>query len=60
MTVDEMNLILYTPFSPVATVEVSVADGFGDVDRLHFLRTGEVGDGAGNLEDAAIGTGGEL
>ena len=29
-------------------------------DRFYLLAAGEVGDGAGNLEDAAIGTGREF
>ena len=44
---------LYPPLSPVAAVEVTVANGFGDVHGLHFLRAGEVGDSAGQILFAA-------
>ena len=40
---------LYPPLSPVAAVEVSVANGFGDVHGLDLLRASEVGDGAGQI-----------
>ncbi len=36
-------------FCPVASVEVAVADGLGDVVALDFLRAFKVGDGAGDL-----------
>ena len=41
----------------VAAVEVAVANGFHDVVLLDTRSGLEVGDGAGNLEDAVIGTG---
>ena len=50
-------LILSEPtFGPVATVELAVADGLGDVLGLDVGLSCEVGNGAGNLEDARIGT----
>ena len=45
---------------PRFSVEASVADGFGDVVALDVLTASEVGDGAGNLEDAFVGSGGEV
>src|ERR1017187_9097692 len=45
--------------SPVIAVEAAVLDGFGEVlggDGGGFI---EVGDGAGNFEDAVVGPGGE-
>ena len=45
--------------SPVIAVEAAVLDGFGEVlggDGGGFI---EVGDGAGNFEDAVVGAGGE-
>ena len=53
-------LNLYSSLCPVASIEVAIADGFGDVNGLHFLRTFKVGNGAGDLEDAAVGAGGEF
>ena len=44
---------------PVASVESSVSDGFCQVLRLHMLASSQVGDGAGHLEDTAVGSGGE-
>ena len=46
--------------SPIATVEVAVADGLGDVRKGNFLSPFEVGDGTCHLEDTAVGTGREL
>ena len=52
-------LIIYLQptFCPVTAVEVAIADGLGDVVGLDALAAFEVGDGAGDLEDAAVGTG---
>ena len=50
----------YPPLCPVASVEASIADGLGDVVGLDVRGVVEVGDGAGDFQDAAIGTGGEL
>src|ERR1035437_9318711 len=44
---------------PVAAVEGAVLDGLGDVADGDVLGAGEVGDGAGYLEDAVVGAGGE-
>ena len=52
--------ILNPSLRPVAAVQIPVSDGFGDVHRFYLLRASEVGDGASHLEDAAVGTGGEL
>ena len=49
----------YPSLRPVASVEVAVVDGFGDVVGLNLLASFKVGDGAGNLQDAAVGSGGE-
>jgi len=42
-------LKLKTSFCPVASVQVAVADGLGDVHGLYVLAAVEVGDGAGDL-----------
>ena len=42
------------PLSPVATVEHAVADGLGQMVNLDTLRPVEVGNGACNLQDAAL------
>src|ERR1039458_9128097 len=44
---------------PIAAVEGAVLDGFGDVADGDVLCSGQVGDGARNLEDAVVGAGGE-
>ena len=43
-----------------AAVEVAVADGLHDVLGRDTLGAGEVGDGAGDLDDAFVGSGGEI
>ncbi len=42
---------------PVASIQIPVADGFGNVVRQHFSLPLEVGDGAGHFQDAAVGAG---
>ena len=49
--------VSYPPLSPIAPIQIAIAYGFGDVVALHFLAAFEVGDGAGYLQDAAVGTG---
>ncbi len=44
--------ILYPTFCPVASVKGAIADSFGDVWGLHFLRASEVGDGSSYFQDA--------
>lgn len=44
---------------PVATVEGAVLDGFGDMAGVDFIEALEVGHGAGDTENAVIGTSGE-
>ncbi len=51
------SLDLYPSLRPVAAVQIPVSDGFGDVHGLDLFAAGEVGNGAGHLEDAAVGTG---
>ena len=47
-----------TPDSaPVAAVQGSVLNGFGDVFDGDVGFGGEVGDGAGDFEDAVVGAG---
>ena len=48
---------LYPSFCPVTTVEIAVADGLGNVHGLDLFRASKVGNGAGDLQDAAVGTG---
>lgn len=51
---------LYMPsLRPVASIKRSISDGFGEVHGLHVLAASQVGDGAGDLQDATVGTGGE-
>ena len=51
---------LHLSLRPVASIKVAIPDGLGDVHGLDLFAAGEVGDGAGYFEDAAVGTGGEL
>src|ERR1700722_10726041 len=44
---------------PVRTVEAAVLDGFGDVFGLDRVGAFEVGDGAGDFQDAVVGAGAE-
>ncbi len=44
---------------PVAAVEGPVLDGFGEVGDGEVLGAFEIGDGAGDFEDAIVGAGGE-
>ena len=53
-------IYLYSSLRPVTTVEVAVADGFGDVHGFYFFVAGEVGGGAGYFEETAVGTGEEF
>ena len=55
-----MRYRLYSSLCPVTAVQVPIPDGLADVDSLYLLRSGEVGYGAGHLEDAALGTGTQL
>ena len=48
---------IISPLCPIATVKIAIADGFGNVHSLHFFAAREVGDGACNLQNAAVGTG---
>ena len=42
-----------------ATGETPVLDGLGDMRRTDFVAAGEIGDGAGDLQDAVVCSGGE-
>jgi hypothetical protein len=42
------------PSPPEAAVEAAVLDGFGDVFGLHGRVAAEVGDGAGDFENAVL------
>lgn len=44
---------------PVAAIQRAILDGFGDVGDGEVLGGFEVGDGAGDFEDAVVGAGGE-
>ena len=48
---------MYPSFSPVTSIKVSVPNGLANMHRLHLLAACEVGDGVGDFEDAAVGTG---
>mgnify|MGYP006896679523 FL=1 len=51
--------VLYSSFSPVATVEGAIADGLCQVVRLYMLAAFQVGNGACYLQDAVVGAGRE-
>lgn len=53
-------IVLSSSLRPVATVKVSVAYGLGNMVAMYAFRTFKVGNGAGNLQDAAVGAGREL
>ena len=55
-----IGIIKKVSLHPRLSIKASVAHGFGDVVALDMLLTGEVGDGAGDLDDALVGTGGEV
>ena len=55
-----IGIIKKVSLHPRLSIQTSVADGFGDVVALDILLTGEVGDGAGDLDDALVGSGGEV
>ena len=46
-------------FKLPAAVQVAVLDGFGDVSGTDIRRFFQIGDGAGNFQDAVIGPGGQ-
>lgn len=51
---------LYMPsLRPITSIQRSISDGFGEVHGLHVLAASQVGDGAGDLQNATVGTGGE-
>ncbi len=43
--------------SPISTVKIAVADGFGDVLCADLFGTVKVGNGSGYFEDALVGAG---
>lgn len=51
---------LHPTFCPIAAVEATVADGFGNVVALDSFAPFQVGNGACHLQDAAISTGTEF
>ena len=46
--------------APNLAVEVAVLDGFGNVGDVDVFGLSEVGDGAGDFEDAIVGAGAEV
>ena len=46
--------------TPHLPVQRAVLDRFAEVGGIDFLRAGEVGDGARDLEDAVVGAGAEV
>ena len=44
-------------FSPAVAVEGTVVDSFAEVGDIDTFIAGEVGDGAGNFQDAVVGAG---
>ena len=57
----ERNLLFLRRFlfKLPAAVQVAVLDGFGDVSGTDIRRFFQIGDGAGNFQDAVIGPGGQ-
>ena len=51
---------LYPTLCPVTAVKITIPDSFGNMHGLYLLRAGQIGNGAGDFEDAAVGAGGEL
>lgn len=51
--------VLYSSFSPVATVEGAITDGLCQVVGLYMLAAFQVGNGACHLQDAVVGAGRE-
>lgn len=49
-----------TSACPVLTIQVAIADGFGQVGGLDVLAAFEVGDGARYFQDAVVGAGREV
>ena len=48
---------LYMPsLRPITSIQRSIPDGFGEVHGLHVLAASQVGDGAGDLQNATVGT----
>ena len=46
--------------SPKIAVERAVSDGLEDVVGADFFVAAEIGEGAGDFQDAVVGTGGEI
>lgn len=51
--------VLYSSFSPVATVEGSITDGLCQMVGLYMLAAFQVGNGACYFQDAVVGAGRE-
>ena len=51
---------LYPSLSPVASIQVSVSNGFRNMSGTHFFAAVEVGDGAGHFQNTVVGAGGEF
>ena len=45
--------------SPPLPVEAAVLEGFGQMRRLDGVRSGQIGDGAGDFQDLVVAAGGE-
>ena len=53
-------MVLPSSFRPVASIKVAVTYGFGNMVALYAFTSIQVGNGAGNLQDTAVGAGGKL
>lgn len=51
------KVFLEASFCPPTAVEVAVAYCFADMDWLDLLGAGKVGNGAGDFQNAVVGTG---
>ncbi len=55
-----IGIIKKVSLHPRLSIQTSVAHCFSDVVALDVLTAGEVGDGAGDLDDALVSSGGEV
>ena len=52
--------VMWELVRPILPVKIAIPYGFGYVMALHLLCSFEVGNGTADLEDAVVGTGGEI
>ena len=52
--------VLNSLFKPAIAVKIAITDGFGNMIRFDGFGTFKVSDGAGNTENAVVGTSGKV